>query len=90
MTTINPGQPGEERRNVTTGKHTRLGPLVAAFVTSIAMCGGSVGFGPRRRPQALQRPCIVCGELHHGNNAFCSAECCRLHREEAKRIRERT
>lgn len=48
----------------------------------LAMSSG-LDIGERRSVtvEAKKRPCLFCGTMHTHNNAFCSAKCCRDHRE---------
>ena len=34
-----------------------------------------------RRRAKPTKPCLSCGILHQHNNAFCSANCCKAHKE---------
>lgn len=82
--------PTEPRVIELTAEPPRASRVQAFAATVLAMTSGGPWSRNRPRRSPPTRPCIVCGEPNTSNNAFCSADCCRLHRDEAKRIRERT
>lgn len=63
-------------------RRTAISPRVAASVALAARIMLRIPRSSRdrmSRPIRDPRPCIVCGVDHTGNNAFCSAECCRVY-----------
>lgn len=64
-----------------TAEPPRLLAIQVAPLMVAAIAGGiRWGCGRPRRPKNDERPCIVCQKPHTGNNAFCSADCCRKHK----------
>lgn len=56
--------------------------LTAAIAAATAMSGGA-GYMhpvPKRKGKAV-KPCLNCDNLHQHNNAYCSPECCKAHRQ---------
>ena len=63
-----------------------FGSRMAGMATMVlAMTGMSIR---RERVKEVREPrqCIICGNGHTCNNAFCSADCCRAYK--AKRSRQ--
>lgn len=72
---MTPTEPKQTAEPIQRPRYSRLG---IGLLISLATPRSLPQF--RSRPAVEPRPCIVCGELHAGNNAFCSADCCRLHK----------
>jgi len=62
--------------------------LPAVFMIARSLCGEDWDKipSPPPKPQKPLKKCIriKCGKEHRHNNAYCSAECCKLSREESK------
>lgn len=54
--------------------------MTAALVAALYANAETQGGHPRRKEKPL-RPCLHCGTPHDHNNSFCSASCCRNHKE---------
>lgn len=70
----------EAKKSLTFG--SRMSGMAAMMLAMSGFSGPKVRVKPIPEP----RPCIVCGNGHTCNNAFCSADCCRAYK--AKRSRQ--
>ncbi len=63
---------------------TRLSAMMA--VSALLGMGGGYSFGGpyRERSEPEEKPCLNCGKMKQHNNSFCSAECCREHRQRSR------
>lgn len=56
-----------------------------AVLSSLAGLNADLLVGPlERESRQGERPCLNCGRMKIHNNCFCSAECCREHREKSR------
>ena len=52
-----------------------------ATTMALALAAQTVKPYSIRRRAKPTKPCLSCGILHQHNNAFCSANCCKAHKE---------
>lgn len=64
-------------------RRTRLSAMLAVSAL-LGMGGGSFGGLYRDKPDPEEKPCLNCGKMKRHNNSFCSAECCRTHRQRSR------
>lgn len=68
--------------NVSVGRgigSSRLGMMAA-----LAAFGAGYLPESRHREPPPEKPCLNCGKLKQHNNSYCSAECCREHRQRSR------
>lgn len=82
-----------EPYTATVRAHARQRRSMGAFGALLALGFGMgmplttrLGWGTLPEPVALKQ-CVRCGTEHQHPNAFCSADCCRLYKEEQRRAR---
>jgi hypothetical protein len=60
--------------------------VLSTFLAA-AMMGANWEEASRPKQDKYTRPCLYCKTPHSGNNAFCSADCCRKWKAEQKQIK---
>lgn len=74
---MTPTEPPSNRETLPISTSMKYGIATAM----LGMFGGDMPLSRRLGRQVkAPRPCIICKTPHTGNNAFCSAECCRAHK----------
>lgn len=59
--------------------------ILKTMLPILGLIGDLPSFIDKRKPEPPpKKPCLNCGKLKQHNNSFCSAECCREHREKPK------
>lgn len=82
---LRPSELKKSKVSVKSTKRAGLTPTrgISKFMAALATLGGLFGNAGVFRPKAsVKKSCLNCGTTHYHNNAYCSAHCCHVWREE--------